>query len=79
MSVLITFAATAAVSCRPRSRRSAPSRTRATAHYHSVDLTDADAVEKVLAQIRDMSGRVTYVLVGKLQASSSIPRPGTNT
>ncbi len=32
-----------------------------TAHYHSVDLTDAAAVEKVIAQVRDTSGRIEHL------------------
>ena len=33
-----------------------------TAHYHSVDLTDAGAVEKVMVQVRDTSGHVDVLL-----------------
>ena len=45
-----------------------------TAHYHSVDLTDADAVEKVLAQIRDISGRVDVLLhAAGIEVSHALP------
>ena len=45
-----------------------------TAHYHSVDLTDADAVQKVLAQVRDTGGRVDVLVhaVG-IEVSHALP------
>ena len=45
-----------------------------TAHYHSVDLTDADAVEKVLAQVRDTSGRIDVLLhAAGIEVSHALP------
>ena len=45
-----------------------------TAHYHSVDLTDADAVGKVLAQVRDVSGRVDVLLhAAGVEVSHALP------
>jgi len=45
-----------------------------TAHYHSVDLTDADAVDKVLAQVRDTSGRIDVLLhAAGIEVSHALP------
>ncbi len=45
-----------------------------TAHYNSVDLTDADAVAKVLSQIQDTSGRVDVLLHGAgIEVSHALP------
>jgi len=45
-----------------------------TAHYHSVDLTDAAAVEKVMAQVRDTSGRIGVLLhAAGIEVSHSLP------
>ncbi len=45
-----------------------------TAHYNSVDLTDADAVAKVLSQIQDTSGRVDVLLHGAgVEVSHALP------
>ena len=45
-----------------------------TAHYHSVDLTDAGAVEKVMAQVRDTSGHVDVLLhAAGIEVSHSLP------
>ena len=33
-----------------------------TAHYFSVNLTDADAVAKVIRQVRERSGRIDVLL-----------------
>ena len=45
-----------------------------TAHYHCVDLTDADAVEKVLAEVRDISGRVDVLLhAAGMEVSHALP------
>jgi malonyl CoA-acyl carrier protein transacylase/3-oxoacyl-(acyl-carrier-protein) synthase/acyl carrier protein len=45
-----------------------------TAHYHSVDLTDAGAVEKVMAQVRDTGGRVDVLLhAAGIEVSHSLP------
>ena len=44
------------------------------AHYHSVDLTDAGAVEKVMAQVRDTSGRIDVLLhAAGVEISRSLP------
>jgi NADP-dependent 3-hydroxy acid dehydrogenase YdfG len=44
------------------------------AHYHRVDLTDATAVEKVLAEIRDVSGRVdALVHAAGVEVSHALP------
>ncbi|MBX7435221.1 SDR family NAD(P)-dependent oxidoreductase, partial [Mycobacterium sp. Y57] len=45
-----------------------------TAHYHSVDLTDTDAVADVMAQVRDTAGRV-HVLVHAAGIEVSHPLP----
>ena len=45
-----------------------------TAHYHSVDLTDADAVQKVLAQVRDTGGRVDVLVhAAGIEVSHALP------
>ena len=45
-----------------------------TAHYHSVDLTDAGAVEKVIAQVRDTSGRIDVLLhAAGVEISHALP------
>ena len=45
-----------------------------TADYHSVDLTDAAAVEKVMAQVRDTSGRIGVLLhAAGIEVSHSLP------
>ncbi|MGO9928078.1 MAG: SDR family NAD(P)-dependent oxidoreductase [Mycobacterium sp.] len=45
-----------------------------TAHYHSVDLTDAGAVEKVMAQVRGTAGRVDVLLhAAGIEVSHSLP------
>jgi len=45
-----------------------------TAHYHSVDLTDGEAVEKVLAEVRATSGRVDVLLhAAGLEISHALP------
>jgi len=48
-----------------------------TAHYHSVDLTDAGAVEKVMVQVRDTSGHVDVLLhAAGIEVSHSLPEKG---
>ncbi len=45
-----------------------------TVHYHSVDLTDADAVGAVMADVRDHSGRVDVLLhAAGLEISRNLP------
>jgi acyl transferase domain-containing protein/nucleoside-diphosphate-sugar epimerase len=45
-----------------------------TAHYHCVDLTDANAVEKVLAEVRATSGRIDVLLhAAGLEISHALP------
>ena len=45
-----------------------------TARYHQVDLTDADAVGRVMAEVRDTSGRVDVLLhAAGLEISRSLP------
>jgi NADP-dependent 3-hydroxy acid dehydrogenase YdfG len=44
------------------------------AHYHSVDLTDAFAVEKVIAEVRDTSGRIDMLLhAAGMEVSHALP------
>ncbi len=44
------------------------------AHYHSVDLTDADAVERVLAQVRETSGHIDVLLhAAGVEISHALP------
>ncbi|MGA5299591.1 SDR family NAD(P)-dependent oxidoreductase [Nucisporomicrobium flavum] len=43
-------------------------------HYHAVDLTDAGAVEKVMAQVRDTSGRIDVLLhAAGVEISHALP------
>jgi NAD(P)-dependent dehydrogenase (short-subunit alcohol dehydrogenase family) len=45
-----------------------------TAHYHSVDLTDADAVGAVMADVRERSGRIDVLLhAAGLEISRDLP------
>jgi NAD(P)-dependent dehydrogenase (short-subunit alcohol dehydrogenase family)/acyl carrier protein len=45
-----------------------------TVHYHSVDLTDADAVGRVMEQVRSASGRVDVLLhAAGLEISRTLP------
>ena len=45
-----------------------------TAHYHSVDLTDADAVAAVMADVRERSGRIDVLLhAAGLEISRDLP------
>ena len=45
-----------------------------TARYHQVDLTDADAVTRVMGEVRDSSGRVDVLLhAAGLEISRSLP------
>jgi hypothetical protein len=45
-----------------------------TAHYHSVDLTDADAVGRVMDEVRSISGRVDVLLhAAGLEISRTLP------
>ncbi len=45
-----------------------------TAHYHSVDLTDAAAVEKVIAAVRDTNGRIDVLVhAAGIEVSHSLP------
>jgi NAD(P)-dependent dehydrogenase (short-subunit alcohol dehydrogenase family) len=45
-----------------------------TAHYHSVDLTDADAVDRVLANVRGTSSRIDLLLhAAGLEISRALP------
>ncbi len=45
-----------------------------TVHYHCVDLTDPNAVEKVMAQVRDASGRVDVLLhAAGIEISHALP------
>ncbi|MBV8050250.1 MAG: SDR family NAD(P)-dependent oxidoreductase, partial [Acidobacteriaceae bacterium] len=45
-----------------------------TAHYFSVNLTDADAVTEVIAQVRQRSGRIDVLLhAGGVERSHSLP------
>ena len=47
------------------------------AHYHSVDLTDAGAVEKVMVQVRDTSGHIDVLLhAAGIEVSHSLPEKG---
>ncbi|HXY66896.1 MAG TPA: SDR family NAD(P)-dependent oxidoreductase, partial [Mycobacterium sp.] len=44
------------------------------AHYYSVDLTDAGAVDKVMAQVRDTSGRIDVLLhAAGIEVSHALP------
>jgi acyl transferase domain-containing protein/NADP-dependent 3-hydroxy acid dehydrogenase YdfG len=44
------------------------------ARYHSVDLTDADAVDKVMAQVRETSGRIDVLLhAAGVEVSHGLP------
>ena len=44
------------------------------AHYHSVDLTDAAAVDKVMAQVRDTSGHIDVLLhAAGVEVSHALP------
>ena len=44
------------------------------AHYHCVDLTDADAVAKVMAEVRTVSGRIDVLLhAAGLEISHALP------
>ncbi|HYB36358.1 MAG TPA: SDR family NAD(P)-dependent oxidoreductase, partial [Mycobacterium sp.] len=44
------------------------------AHYHSVDLTDAAAVEKVMAEVRDTSGRIDVLVhAAGIEISHTLP------
>ena len=46
----------------------------ATAIYHSVDLTDAAAVDKVIAQVRDTSGRISmFMHAAGIEVSRTLP------
>ena len=45
-----------------------------TARYHSVDLTDAAAVEKVMSQVRETSGRISVLLhAAGIEVSHALP------
>jgi NAD(P)-dependent dehydrogenase (short-subunit alcohol dehydrogenase family) len=45
-----------------------------TAHYHSVDLTDADAVTAVMSDVREISGRIDVLLhAAGLEISRNLP------
>ena len=44
------------------------------AYYHSVDLTDADAVERVTAQVRETSGHIDVLLhAAGVEMSHALP------
>ncbi len=50
-----------------------------TAHYHSVDLTDADAVAAVMANVKDVSGRIDVLLhAAGLEISRNLPEKEPN-